>query len=65
MTRVKTIQYVPQTIDNSSNSHLICFQMQKKSTKHIAKISYDALSSLIMFESFETLSVEFSTNPKL
>ena len=29
-TQVKTIQYVPQTIDNSSISQLICLQMQKK-----------------------------------
>jgi len=32
-TQVKTIQYVPQTIDNSSISQLICLQMQKKVLK--------------------------------
>jgi len=30
MTRVKTVEHVPQTIDNSYNSHLICLQMQIK-----------------------------------
>jgi len=42
----KAIQYVPQSINNSSESHLSCFQMQRISTKNIAKMSYDALSSL-------------------
>jgi len=47
MTQVKIIQYIPQTIDTSSNFHLICLQMQKKKkgTINMAKMSYDALSS--------------------
>jgi hypothetical protein len=45
---VKTIQYVPQTIDNLFDSHLIFLQMQRKLTKNIAKMSYDALSSMIL-----------------
>ena len=42
---MKTIQYVPQTIDNSSNSRLTCLQKQRKVLKSKPKISYDALSS--------------------
>jgi len=42
---VKIVQNVPQTIDNPSNSRLICLQMKRKITKNISKMSYDALSS--------------------
>jgi len=46
MAQVKTKQYVPQTINNSSIFHLICLQMQRKVVKkNLAKMSYDALSS--------------------
>jgi len=44
MSRVKTIQNVPKTIDNSSNSPFICRQMQRKGTKNIGELSYDVLS---------------------
>jgi len=30
MTRLKTIQYVPQTIDNFFNSHLVFFVSKEK-----------------------------------
>jgi len=45
MIRVKIIQYVPQTIDNSYISQLICLQMQRKVLKIYPKLSYDAPSS--------------------
>jgi len=49
MTQMKTIQYVPQTNDNSSNSHLIFRQIQTKVLKTKPKISYDVLSSIMLY----------------
>jgi len=57
---VKTIQYVPQTIDNSSNSHLIFLQMQRKITKNKAKRSYDALPSRINSVDYRCPSINSS-----